>query len=348
MKTFDLALGSWLAAALAACGASSPPAQSATATTVAVDASTAGETTSSEPAPSPEFLAGIKAFDGGDFAQARTSFEAAAKKDRGNYEALYNLGLACEKLEDKAAAERAYKAALEVKPDLETAAADLCALLIDEGRTEEAIAVARAGLAKHPGSGVLRENLGVALAARGQQDQALRELEEAARIAPDQAMFHLTLAHWLNAWHAPGGAAHLETVLGLAKDDYAMIASVGYEYRMGGEYDACVKTFDRAIAIKDGGEVRTERALCRLGLKDDRGTLDDLMAAVASDPTYPQAHYYLAGRLALAKRLKEAAAEYTKYLDLAPAGSLAKPARERLNAVKEAMAKERGGPSKKQ
>jgi tetratricopeptide (TPR) repeat protein len=126
-----------------------------------------------------------------------------------------------------------------------------------------------------------------------------------------------------------------------------MIVSVGHEYRMAGDFDTCIKTFDQLIAIKDGGEVRTDRALCRHGLKDDQGTLDDLTAAVANDPTYAPAHYYLGGRLAVAKRLKEAAAEYTKYLDLDPNGSLARPARERLNEAKAVMAKDRSAGSKK-
>lgn len=337
MKAFDIALGSGLAAALVACaGASSPPAQSP-ANEAAPAAPSASETTSPEPAASAELVAGIKAFDAGSYADARSSFEVAVKKSPGNYEALYDLGMACEKLEDKAAAEHAYRAALEAKPDLDKAAAELSALLIDGGRTDEAMAVARAGLAKHPGSAALHENLGVALAAKGEQEVALRELEQAIQIAPDQAMFHLTMAHWLNVWHVRGAAPHLEAARGLAKADYGMIASVGHEYRMAGEFEACAKTFDQAIAIKDGGEVRTERALCRLGLKDEHGTLDDLTAAAANDPTYAPAHYYLGGRLAMAKRFKEAAAEYSKYLDLAPSGSLAPQARERLTAAKEAV-----------
>ena len=116
---------------------------------------------------------------------------------------------------------------------------------------------------------------------------------------------------------------------------------------MAGEFDSCIKTFDRAIATKDGGEVRTERALCKLGKKDEKGTFDNLQAAVAKDTTYAPAHYYLAGRLASMKHYKDAAAEYAKYLELAPSGSLAKPATERLKMAQEAAAKDKGGPAPK-
>ncbi len=287
---------------------------------------------------SPELNAGIKSFDAGNFADARKAFEAAARRNPKDAEALYDLGMTCEKLGDLPAAEQAYKSALAASPDHEMAAVALGSLYIDAGRTDDALAIGRAALAKHGKSGPLHENVGVALATRGDQDGAVRELQQAIQSQPADAMFRLTLAHWLNAWRSPGAAAELDRARDLVKDDYAMIASIGHEYRMAGEFVSCEKTFDRAIRLKDGGEVRTERALCKLGEKDEKATLDDLRAAVATEPSYAQAHYYLGGRLALAKHFKEAAAEYAKYLELAPSGSLAKPARERLKAAESAAA----------
>ncbi len=339
MKPIGAALGAGalVAWALAACGGSTPAPQAAA--PPPLDSSAAPEpSNAAEAVPSSDLLSGIKAFDAGHYADARASFEAAVKKKANDYEALYNLGMACEKLQDKAAAESAYKSALVAKPDLDSAAAELSALYIDEGRADDALEVARAGLAKHPGSAALHENLGVAMATRGERDPAIRELGQAVEMAPADPMLHLTLAHWLNVWHVPGAVPHLDAARARVKDDYGMLASVGHEYRFAGEFESCVSTFDAAVALKDGGEVRTERALCRLGLKDERGTLDDLQAAVAREPTYAPAHYYLGGRLAMAKRFKDAAAEYAKVLDLEPNGSLAKPARDRLKAARDAAA----------
>jgi Flp pilus assembly protein TadD len=320
---------------IVACGGSSPAPQ--TPTEAAPAAALSGEPGPSSPGaaapPSPELLAGIKAFDLGNYADARKSFEAATRKNPSDFEASYNLGMACEKLADPSCAEASYKSALAAKPDLETAAAELCALYVDAGRFDDALAVGRAGLAKHPSSGPLHENVGVALASRGDQEGATRELKAAVDGQPSQPMYRLTLAHWLNAWHAPGAVAALDQARDLAKDDYAMIASIGFEYRLAGEFAACEKMFDRAIHIKDGGEVRTQRALCKLGEKDEKSTVEDLRAAIAAEPTYAPAHYYLGGRLAIAKKFKEAAAEYAKYLELAPNGSLAKAARERMKAA---------------
>ncbi len=328
--------------ACGACGGAEPPAQ----TPGASPSPPPGDTSPSapaaaEPPATPDLMAGIRAFDAGNYAEARKSFEAAAKKNPSDYEALYNLGMACEKLGDATAAESAYKAALAAKPDLDTAAAELSALYVDAGRNDDALAVARNGLAKHPGSGPLHENLGVALAAKGDQENATKEFSQAIQITPTEPMFHLTFAHWLNSWKVRGAAPHLDAARDLVKDDYGMTASIGHEYRMAGEFDSCVKTFDHAVTMKDGGEVRTERALCRLGLKDDKGTVTDLQAAVDKEPTYAPAHYYLGGRLAMSKHFKEAAAEYAKYLQLAPNGSLAKPASDRMKAAEDAMGKKK-------
>ena len=134
----------------------------------------------------------------------------------------------------------------------------------------------------------------------------------------------------------------LDAALAGVKDDYAMIVSIGHEYRMAGEFAACVKALDRAIGMRDAGEPRTERGLCKLGGKDEGAALADLQAAVGVEPAYAPGHYYLAGRLAGAKRYKEAAAEYAKVIELAPQGSLAKAAADRMKAALDAAAHDKG------
>jgi len=340
---------------LAACGGSgTPPAQTGGTPSGAPSATTSDDTSGSSSAapdgpPSPEVAAGLKAFDAGNFAEARTDFESATKKNPNDYMAFVNLGQTCEKLGDAASAEAAYKSALALKPDLDVAASELAALYVADGRIDDAFAVCKAGIAKHPGSAPLHASMGIALAAHGDQNPASQEFQQAIQLAPADPMMHLDFAHWLNAWHVRGAAPHLDAALGMVQNDYGMIASIGFEYRMAGEFDSCVKTFDRAIKMKDGGEVRTERALCKLGLKDDKGAFDDLQGAIAAEASYAPAHYYLGGRLALVKRYKEAAAEYAKYLELAPSGSLAKQANDRLKMAQDAAKNDKGavGPKKK-
>jgi tetratricopeptide (TPR) repeat protein len=180
------------------------------------------------------------------------------------------------------------------------------------------------------------------MAAQRQQDPATQEFEQAIKISPQDPLFHYNFARYLNIWHVRGAIPHLDVALELTKDDVPFLVSIGHEYRLAASLDAaaldaCVKTLDRATQLKDGGEARTERGLCKLALKDQKGALDDLQAAVRVDPNYPQAHYFLAGRLAVMKRFKEAATEYQSYLSLAPEGSLVPQATEKLKLVQDAM-----------
>ena len=320
-------------AALAACGgASTPPAQTGG------DPTSLPDTTPPPPPPqsSAEVTAGLKAFDAGNYADARKSFEAATSKNPSDYGAFVDLGQTCEKLGDVPAAEAAYKGALAAQPDLEPAAAELSALYSSDGHPDDAMAIAKSALSKHPGSGPLHASLAIALATRGDQDPAIQEFDQAIKLTPNDPMLHYTVASFLNQWHVRGAAPHLDAALGLVKDDYAMIVSIGHEYRMAGEFGGCTRALDRAIGMKDGGEARTERALCKLGVKDEPGALADLQAAVSNEATYAPAHYYLGGRLASTKHYKEAAAEYQRYLDLAPSGSLAKAAGDRLKLAQDA------------
>ena len=292
-------------------------------------------------APSAEMQAGVKAFDAGNFGDARKSFEAAVKKNPKDFSAYLNLGTTCEKLGDKTAAEVAYKHALDLKPDLDTAAANLSALYIDEGENRRG-ADRRAQRARQaPGERRPPREHGrrPRRAWRSGTTQARSSRRRCRRRRPIR-MMHLTFAHWLNAWKVRGAAPHLDAAKSLCKDDVGMLAAIGLEYRLAGEFDSCVKTFDRAITVKDGGEVRTGRGLCKLGLKDEKGMLDDLQAAVTKEPSYAPGHYYLGGRLAKQKHFKEAASEYAKYLELEPSGSLAGQASERLKASQDAMGKD--------
>jgi Flp pilus assembly protein TadD len=320
----------------AGCGTSQPAAQPAQQVASAP-----------EPDHAPEFVSGIKAFDLGDYVGARTAFEAAVKSNPKDIMALWDLGQACEKLGDNAAAAAAYRAEIANKPDADQAIAEIANLDVVDGRVDDALEVAKEGLAKRPGSAVLHAAIGNALATRGDQDEAMKRFEHAIELDTHNAMLHYTFAVWLNKWHTRGAAAHLDAAAALVQNDYPMTVSIGHEYRLAGEFPSCVKTFDAAISTKARGEALTERALCKLGLKDESGALADLQSAVSVEPTYPQAHFFLAGRLAIAKRFKDAASEYQTYLQLAPNGSLAEQASERLKMAEDAAAHEKAPVVKK-
>jgi tetratricopeptide (TPR) repeat protein len=220
---------------------------------------------------------------------------------------------------------------------MEAAYMNLSALLIDEQRGDDALAVARAGLAKVPSSAGLHANVASVLAGNGDQAGAAVEFDQATRAAPNDPMLLVTYAHWLGAWKQGDAAlAKLRAARPLAKDP-GVLAAVGEEMKALGAFADCVPTFDQAIAMKDAPELRTYRAVCKLGAKDADGAKADLAAAIAGQ--YAPAHFYLARILGDGGDWKGAVSEYETFLKLEPNVPASKVAREKLKQAKEHLKK---------
>ena len=97
----------------------------------------------------------------------------------------------------------------------------------------------------------------------------------------------------------------------------------------------CVPVFTQALALKDSAELWTERAACKIGLKDDAGALADLRAATTKEPGYAPAQYYLGNELAKGADYAGAVAAYQAFLKLEPNGGLAKGVAEKIRLAKQ-------------
>jgi Tfp pilus assembly protein PilF len=288
---------------------------------------------------SEEVAKGEKALTSGDVTAAKSYADAALKKNPKDPEAFALLGEIAEKSSDKPGAEKAYKDALKLRPDLETAAVNLSAMYDEGEKWDDAEKVSRAGLTKHPDNPALHFNLAVALAGKNDAAGSTKEFDDATRLAPNDPVYLFTYGHWLGVFKQPDAAAvKLRAARPLAGDDVSILASIGNEMRLVGAWADCVPTFDKAIGLKDLAELRTYRALCKLAGKDKTGALADLQAAVAKEPKFAPAHYYLAGQLAQGGKFKEAAAEYDTYIKLSPNGPLAKQAQERAKLARDKAA----------
>ncbi len=290
-----------------------------------------------EPAQSPEVDRGAKALERGDVPGAKAAFEAAVAKNKDDAEAHYYLGLIGDQQGDKAKAEKEYGEALRVRPHLEAAAVNLGALYIDSGRLDDALRITKKALEKQKDSAQLHSNLAVALAQKGGSEaESGKAFETAEKLAPKDAMVALTHGMWLGKWKQVDAAkARLKAARDLAGDDVGILASAGFELKNIGAFADCIGALDRAIAKKDAAELRTYRALCKLGEKDKPGALGDLQAAVKNEPSYGPAHFYLGGRFAEDGKREDAIAQYEAYVKLEPKGPLAQTAGERIKILKE-------------
>lgn len=340
-------------AALGACGGPAQPADKP-------DPSLAASrpTTTSPPTPggtdgpvaassSDDVTKGTAAIKAGDWTGARAAFEAAIKKNPKQADAHYYLGLVMDKVGDKAAAEKGYKTSLELQPDLQEAAENLTAIYVEGQKYDEAIAVAKKALAKNAKNAGMQLNLAFALSGKGDIDGASKAFEDALKLAPNDANFYLAYAQHLGAAKKRDEAlAQLKQAQRVAGDDPALQGTIGYELKTLHALPECIAAFDKAIALKDNADFRTNRAQCKYVAKDKSGAMADLQAAIAKEPGFAPAHYWLGSWLHEDGKFAEAAAEYDAYLKAAPKGPMAKAAEAKSKLAKDKKRPEKPAPKK--
>lgn len=279
---------------------------------------------------------GTAAVKAGDWNGARTAFESAIKKDPKQAEAHYYLGLVMDKTGDRTAAESHYKEALAIAPDMPEPAENLTAIYIETSRFDDAIATAKAVLGRNAKNADMQLNLAVALSGKGDVDGASKAFDDALKLSPNDARFYLAYAHHLSAAKKNDEAvAKLKQAQRVAGDDPALLGTIGFELRTARAVPECITTFDRAIALKDNADFRTNRALCKYAGKDRAGAVADLQQAIQSDPTFAPAHYWLGSWMHEDGKFAEATTEYDAYLKAAPNGPMAKAAEAKSKLAKE-------------
>jgi len=291
---------------------------------------------------------GTAAVKAGDWNGARASFEAAIKKNPKQADAHYYLGLVMDKTGDKAAAEKSYRQALDLQPDLQEAAENLTAIYVEGQKFDDAIAIAKKALARNAKNAEMQLNLAVALSGKGDVDAATKAFDDALKLAPNDARFYIAYADHLGAAKKNDEAiAKLKQAQRVAGEDPALLGTIGFSFRTARAVPECIAVFDKAITIKDNPDFRTNRALCKLASKDRTGAMADFqVAAAAKDPPFAPAHYWLGSMLHDDGKFPEAGAEYDAYLKAAPRGPMAKMAEAKLKLAKERKRPEKSPPKK--
>jgi tetratricopeptide (TPR) repeat protein len=290
---------------------------------------------------------GTASIKAGDWTSARASFEAAIKKNPKQADAHYYLGLVMDKTGDKAAAEKSYKTALDLQPDLLEAAENLTAIYVEGQKYDEAIAIAKKILTKNAKNAEMQLNLAFALSGKGDVDGASKAFEDALKLAPNDARFYVGYAQHLAAAKKKDDAiAKLKQAQRVAGDDAAMLGTIGFELKVNRAVPECIAAFDKAISLKDNADFRTNRAQCKLAANDKPGALADLQAATQKDASFAPAHFWLASVLHDDGKFPEAVTEYEAYLKAAPKGPMAKRAEEKLKLAKDKKKPEKPAPKK--
>lgn len=134
-------------------------------------------------------------------------------------EAWRLLGIARAQRGDFSSAEEALTKAAELKPGSVRFQLDLALLMGIQQRFTEAANYSRAAIALSPRSAEARQSLGASLAALGDWDQAIPELQESVRLSLDNARYQVSLGEALLKAGKPEEAiAPLRSALALAPE----------------------------------------------------------------------------------------------------------------------------------
>lgn len=164
---------------------------------------------------------------------------------------LYNQGVALQNQGQWEAAIEKYREAFAMMPNHEGTVHNLSALLIDTGRSAEAVGLLKRLVELNPDLGEARYNLGNALQDLGRFEEAIKNYEEAARLRPAFADIHvswgITLQKLKRCEEAIG---HYQRALELKPDDPNAHNNWGIALQSLGRFEEAVAQYQEALRLR--------------------------------------------------------------------------------------------------
>jgi tetratricopeptide (TPR) repeat protein len=214
-----------------------------------------------------------------------------------------------------------YEHALAVTTNNHVAHGNLGLLLLDEGRTDEAIAQFRAAVAANGRASKPHLNLGVGLATKGDHAGALAEYELAVRADPRYATARYNLGLELaEAGRVDEAITQYEESIRLDPEYARPHVNLGLVLAERGRFADAIAHYRTAIALEpDRYEAYNDLAVAleRTGAVDE--AIDAYRTALRLQPDDARAYFNLGAVLMGQGRVAEAADQYRQVVRLAPA-----------------------------
>ncbi len=180
-------------------------------------------------------------------------------------------------------------------------------------------------IARNPDCWMAHNNLGLALAARGQTDEAIAHYRRAIEIEPGFAGSHNNLGIALmGKGDAAGAVAEYRAALAIDPGEPETHNNLGMALRKEGRLDAAISEYGKALEIKPD-DLATTFNLGNVLLQAGRApeAAASYQRALQISPGYAEAHNNLGNALRSMGRLDEAIAEYRRALALDPSNARA-------------------------
>jgi tetratricopeptide (TPR) repeat protein len=205
-----------------------------------------------------------------------------------------------------------YTAAAALRPQSPGAHGNLGAALKANGELDEAIAEFQEALRLKNDEPIAHYNLGVVLSMKGRLDEAIAEYREAIRLKIDIPQAHDNLGfHLLDKGRVDEAIAECREAIRLDKNYANAHNNLGMALRSKGTMDEAIAEYRKAIRLKQD----FPEAHYNLGnALRDKGRLDEAIKefqeAIRLKQDFPNAHFNLGNALYHKGRLDEAIAEY--------------------------------------
>lgn len=209
---------------------------------------------------------------------------------------------------------------LALDPDNEMAQNNLAAMLLQQGKLDEAIAGYKKTLQLDPESARVRLSLGTALLLNGNVDEAIKYFDEALNLNPNSAETHNNLGNALfRAGKFDEAKSHMERAVQLDPNYPQAYLSMGNLILREGKTDEAAGDFQKALQLNPTlAQAHYELANILLGKGSAEDAIDHYEKALQYQPNYAAAHVNLANALLQQGEPADAVAHYEQALLLDP------------------------------
>ena len=196
----------------------------------------------------------------------------------------------------------------------------LALALAGRGQVDEAIAHYQKALEIKPDHAKAHNNLAAALAGRGQVDSAIAHFQQALEIKPDYAEAHYNLGVVL-AGHGQidSAIAHFQQALEIKPGDADAHYNLALALSGRGQSDSAITHYQKALEIKsDYAEAHNDLGNALSGRGQFGEAITHYQKALEIKPDFAQAHYNFAAALAGRGEIDSAITHYQKALEIRP------------------------------
>jgi tetratricopeptide (TPR) repeat protein len=231
----------------------------------------------------------------GNAPAAADSYREALRANPKNPQLHYNLSLALDKLDDRAAEQQELEKAIQLDPDLAVAHNQLGVLALQANRTSEAEREFKKAIAGDPRYAEAQNNLGVLYNREGKDQDAATLYQQAIDSDPKytKALVNLGL---LLAQHGQlaQGEQQLRAAIQINPSDPSAYTALGMIQGKSGRGVEAVESFRKVVALQpDSAEAHLNLGIAFVDQYDRTGGFQEFQQAARLAPQSPAVHYNL-------------------------------------------------------